>query len=173
MKKWTDAALEKSSAIAHVKATPAMLHSTLGRHGARAIRAAVLSELAMKQWQLLTDNILKGDTTIYNKPEFPKGTIEGVGFHEAPRGVLSHWVVVEDGTIKNYQAVVPTTWNASPRDTSGTLGPYESSLLGNPVADAEHPLEVLRTIHSFDPCMACAAHTFDPSGRNIAKVKVL
>ena len=173
MKKWTDAALEKISAIARVKATPAMLHSTLGRHGARAIRAAVLSELAMKQWQLLTDNILKGDTTIYNKPDFPKGTIEGVGFHEAPRGVLSHWVVVEDGTIKNYQAVVPTTWNASPRDTSGTLGPYESSLLGNPVADAEHPLEVLRTIHSFDPCMACAVHTFDPSGRNIAKVKVL
>jgi hydrogenase large subunit len=110
--KWTDAALEKISAIARVKATPAMLHSTLGRHGARAIRAAVLSELAMKQWQLLTDNILKGDTTIYNKPEFPKGTIEGVGFHEAPRGVLSHWVVVEDGTIKNYQAVVPTTWDA-------------------------------------------------------------
>lgn len=81
----------------------------------------------MKQWQLLTDNILKGDTTIYNKPEFPKGTVEGVGFHEAPRGVLSHWVVVEDGTIKNYQAVVPTTWNASPRDTSGTLGPLCSS----------------------------------------------
>jgi hydrogenase large subunit len=127
MKKWTDAALDKISAIARVKATPAMLHSTLGRHGARAIRAAVLSELAMKQWQLLTDNILKGDTTIYNKPEFPKGTIEGVGFHEAPRGVLSHWVVVEDGTIKNYQAVVPTTWNASPRDTSGTLGPLCSS----------------------------------------------
>lgn len=173
MKKWTDAALDKISAIARVKATPAMLHSTLGRHGARAIRAAVLSELALKQWQLLTDNILKGDTAIYNKPEFPKGTIEGVGFHEAPRGVLSHWVVVEDGTIKNYQAVVPTTWNASPRDTSGTLGPYESSLLQNPVADAEHPLEVLRTIHSFDPCMACAVHTFDPSGRNIAKVKVL
>lgn len=173
MKKWTDAALEKISAIARVKATPAMLHSTLGRHGTRAIRAAVLSELAMKQWRLLTDNILKGDTTIYNKPEFPKGTVEGVGFHEAPRGVLSHWVVVEDGTIKNYQAVVPTTWNASPRDTSGTLGPYESSLLGNPVADAEHPLEVLRTIHSFDPCMACAVHTFDPSGRNIAEVKVL
>jgi Ni,Fe-hydrogenase I large subunit len=90
-----------------------------------------------------------------------------------PRDLLSHWVVIEDGSIKNYQAVVPTTWTASPRDTSGTLGPYESSLLQNPVADPEHPLEVLRTIHSFDPCMACAVHTFDPSGRNIAKVKVL
>lgn len=173
MKKWTDAALDKISAIAGVRATPAMLHSTLGRHGARAIRAAVLSELAMKQWQLLTDNILKGDTTIYNKPEFPKGTIEGVGFHEAPRGVLSHWVVIENGAIKNYQAVVPTTWNASPRDSSETLGPYESSLIGNPVADIEHPLEVLRTIHSFDPCMACAVHMFDPSGNRVARVKVL
>jgi len=173
MRKWTDAALEKISAIAHVKATPAMLHSTLGRHGARAIRAAVLSELAIKQWQLLTDNILGGDTTIYNKPEFPKGTIEGVGFHEAPRGVLSHWVVIENGAIKNYQAVVPTTWNASPRDSTETLGPYESSLLGNPVADIEHPLEVLRTIHSFDPCMACAVHMFDPSGNRVARVKVL
>ncbi len=150
-----------------------MLHSTLGRHGARAIRAAVLSELALKQWQLLTDNILKGDTTVYNKPEFPQGTIEGVGFHEAPRGTLSHWVVIENGAIQNYQAVVPTTWNASPRDSKNTLGPYESSLLGNPVADIEHPLEVIRTIHSFDPCMACAVHMFDPAGNNVARVKVL
>lgn len=173
MKKWTDAALDKVSAIAGIRATPAMLHSTLGRHGARAIRAAVLSELAMKQWQLLTDNILKGDTKIFNRPEFPKGAIEGVGFHEAPRGTLSHWVVIEDSVIKNYQAVVPTTWNASPRDSSGALGPYESSLLQNPIANAEHPLEVLRTIHSFDPCMACAVHMFDPKGNNVARVKVL
>ena len=173
MVKWTDAALGKISAIAGVKATPAMLHSTLGRHGARAVRTAVLSELAVKQLALLTDNILKGDTTIYNKPEFPKGEIEGVGFHEAPRGTLSHWVVIDNGVIKNYQAVVPTTWNASPRDTSGALGPYESSLLGTPIADAQHPLEVLRTIHSFDPCMACAVHMFDPTGNNVARVKVL
>ncbi|MDP9191494.1 MAG: nickel-dependent hydrogenase large subunit [Acidobacteriota bacterium] len=173
MKKWTDAALDKVSAMAGIRATPAMLHSTLGRHGARAIRAAVLSDLAIKQWQMLTDNIVKGDTTIFNRPEFPKGTIEGVGFHEAPRGALSHWVVIEDGVIKNYQAVVPTTWNASPRDSKETLGPYEASLLQNPVADAEHPLEVLRTIHSFDPCMACAVHTFDPQGNKIAQVKVL
>ena len=173
MKQWTDAALDKVSAIAGIRATPAMLHSTLGRHGARAIRAAVLSELAMKQWQLLTDNILKGDTKIFNRPEFPKGAIEGVGFHEAPRGTLSHWVVIEDSVIKNYHAVVPTTWNASPRDSSGALGPYESSLLQNPIANAEHPLEVLRTIHSFDPCMACAVHMFDPKGNNVARVKVL
>lgn len=173
MKKWTDAALEKISAIAGVKATIPMLHSTLGRHGARAVRTAVLSELATKHWQLLTDNVLKGDTAIYNKPTFPKGEISGVGFHEAPRGTLSHWVVIDDGKIKNYQAVVPTTWNASPRDEKGVSGPYEAALLRNPIADPEHPLEVLRTIHSFDPCMACAVHTFDPAGNNIARVKVL
>ena len=173
MVKWTDAALSKISAIAKVKATPAMLHSTLGRHGARAVRTAVLSELAVKHWQLLTDNIVKGDSAIFNQPEFPKGEIEGVGFHEAPRGTLSHWVVIDNGAIKNYQAVVPTTWNASPRDSKGTSGPYEAALLGNPIADAAHPLEVLRTVHSFDPCMACAVHTFDPQGNNTAKVKVL
>ena len=172
MKKWTDAALGKISAIAKVQATPAMLHSTLGRHGARAVRTAVLSELALKQWQLLTDNVLKGDTKIFNQPTFPKGEIEGVGFHEAPRGALSHWVVIDNGKIKNYQAVVPTTWNASPRDKDGKIGPYEAALLKNPVAQAEHPLEVVRTIHSFDPYMACAVHTFDAEGKNIARVKV-
>ena len=173
MKKWTDAALAKISAIAKVNATPAMLHSTLGRHGARAVRTAVLSELALKHWQLLADNIFKGDVAIFNPPTFPKGEIEGVGFHEAPRGALSHWVVVDDGKIKNYQAVVPTTWNASPRDNEGTPGPYEAALLNNPIADEKHPLEVLRTIHSFDPCMACAVHMFDPSGNKVATVKVL
>jgi hydrogenase large subunit len=133
----------------------------------------VLSELAYKHWQLLTDNITKGDKTIFNPPAFPKGEIEGVGFHEAPRGALSHWVVIDNGKIKNYQAVVPTTWNAGPRDIKGVPGPYEASLLKNPIADAQHPLEVLRTIHSFDPCMACAVHMFDPSGNKMAQVKVL
>ena len=93
--------------------------------------------------------------------------------HEAPRGTLSHWVVIDKGAFSNYQAVVPTTWNASPRDEKGVPGPYESSLLANPVADPAKPLEVLRTVHSFDPCMACACHTFDVSGREIAQVKVL
>jgi len=96
-----------------------------------------------------------------------------MGFHEAPRGMLSHWVVIDDGKIKNYQAVVPTTWNASPRDAKGNPGPYEASLLKNPVADSNHPLEVIRTVHSFDPCMSCAVHTFDPDGSEVANVKVL
>ncbi len=172
-KKWTDAALDRISAVAGRKVGVADLHSTLGRHGARCIRAAMLSDLAIKHWELLVDNIGKGDTTIHNPPHFPSGTIEGVGTHEAPRGTLSHWVVVKDGKIDNYQAVVPTTWNASPRDEHGNPGPYEASLLHNPIADPELPLEVLRTVHSFDPCMACAVHTFDPEGNKIAKVKAL
>lgn len=96
-----------------------------------------------------------------------------MGFHAAPRGTLSHWVVIADGRIKNYQAVVPSTWNAGPRDANGVIGPYESSLLDNPVVDPERPLEVLRTVHSFDPCIACAIHMVDTEQREIVQVKVL
>jgi hydrogenase large subunit len=145
----------------------------LGRDAARAIRCAMLSDLATDHWTKLVNNIAKGDTDIYVHPEFPKGEIRGVGFHEAPRGTLSHWVVIENGVITNYQAVVPTTWNASPRDERGIPGPYEASLAGNPVADPEQPLEMLRTVHSFDPCLACAVHTLDPEGREISRIKVL
>jgi hydrogenase large subunit len=173
MTKWATRALENVGAIAGRKVGPEVLHSTLGRHAARAIRAAVLSELAIKHWQLLVDNVLGGDVKTFVPPVFPKHAVEGMGFHEAPRGTLSHWLVVKNGTIENYQAVVPTTWNASPRDADGTPGPYEASLLRNPVAQPDHPLEVIRTIHSFDPCMACAVHTFDPDGTKIATVKAL
>jgi hydrogenase large subunit len=172
-RKWTDYALGLMSTIGGRKFTVKDLQSTMGRHVARAIRAAMLTELADKHWNLLVGNIAKGDTAIYNAPVFPSGTVEGVGTHEAPRGLLSHWVVVNNGKIENYQAVVPSTWNASPRDAKGQHGPYEASLLHNPIADSERPLEVLRTIHSFDPCLACAVHTFDPEGKQIVKVKVL
>jgi hydrogenase large subunit len=172
-KKWTDAALEKISAVGKRKVTVNDLQSTMGRHVARAIRCAMLSELAQKHWEYLVTNISSGDTAVFNPPKFPDGEVEGVGTHEAPRGTLSHWVVLRNGRLSNYQAVVPTTWNASPRDDRGVPGPYETSLLGNPVIDAERPLEVLRTVHSFDPCMACACHTYDPSGKPIATVKVL
>jgi len=171
--RWATKTLDTAGAVAKTKLTPAVLHSTLGRHAARMIRTCVLSELALKQWGLLANNIAKGDTAIFNPPTFPKGVVKGFGFHEAPRGALSHWVVIDDGKIKNYQAVVPSTWNAGPRDEKGQPGPYEASLLGNPIADPEKPLEVLRTIHSFDPCLACAIHTLDPEGREIARVKVL
>jgi hydrogenase large subunit len=104
---------------------------------------------------------------------FPKGEVSGVGFHEAPRGVLSHWVVLKDGKITNYQAVVPTTWNAAPRNEGDVPGPYEASLLNTPVADPERPLEVLRTVHSFDPCLACAVHVLDAEGNQVVKVRAL
>jgi hydrogenase large subunit len=162
-----------ASSIAKTKIPLTALHSTLGRHLARAIRCAVLAELSLKHWGLLVGNIAKGDLTIWNKPVFPKGEVKGFGFHEAPRGTLSHWVVIRDGRIANYQAVVPSTWNAGPRDSQGQMGPYEASLVGNPVADNERPLEVVRTIHSFDPCLACAIHAFDPQGNETATVKVL
>jgi hydrogenase large subunit len=147
------------------------LHSTIGRIAARAVRCAVLHDELVNQWQLLVDNIGKGDTTTFNKPIFPKGEQRGFGFHEAPRGTLSHWVVIQDGKIKNYQCVVPSTWNAGPRDSKDALGPYEASLVGNPIADPDKPLEVLRTVHSFDPCIACAVHMVDSRRKEIVKVR--
>ena len=172
-RKWAGAALEKASAIAGTRLGPEVLHSTLGRHAARAVRAAMIADIAPKHWQMLADNIGSGDTETFVDPVFPQGEVRGFGFHEAPRGTLSHWVVIRDGKIANYQAVVPSTWNAGPRDERGQMGPYEASLVGNPVADTERPLEVLRTVHSFDPCLACAIHTQDPEGRELARVRAL
>ena len=171
--RWATKTLEVAGKIAGANLGPAILHSTLGRHAARMIRTCVINEIALKHWELLANNIGKGDTTIFNKPEFPSGEQRGFGFHEAPRGTLSHWVVVKDGKIANYQAVVPSTWNAGPRDGKNRPGPYEASLMGNPVANPELPLEVLRTVHSFDPCIACAIHTLDVEGKPIATVKTL
>ena len=149
------------------------LHSTIGRHAARAVRCGVMMDTLKQQWQKLVDNIGTGDTDTFNPPVFPKGEIRGFGFHEAPRGTLSHWVVIEDGKIKNYQAVVPSTWNSGPRDQNDEIGPYEASLMDNPVADPEKPLEVLRTVHSFDPCIACAIHMVDTEQQEIVKVQAL
>ena len=169
---WTDTAFNRIAAVNGLKVTPDDLQSTMGRYLCRAIRSSILSDLALEHLQLLTTNILNGDDTTYNAPKFPTGEIMGMGMHEAPRGSLSHWVVIEKGAFTNYQAVVPTTWNASPRDEKGVPGPYESSLIGTPVVEAEKPLEVLRTVHSFDPCMACSCHTLDANGKEIAQVKV-
>ncbi|MCW9035702.1 MAG: nickel-dependent hydrogenase large subunit [Alphaproteobacteria bacterium] len=149
------------------------LNSTIGRHAARAIRCGVMMDVLRDQWTKLVENIASGDLDTFNSPVFPKGEIEGFGFHEAPRGALSHWVVIEDAKIKNYQAVVPSTWNAGPRDSDDQPGPYEQSLMDNPIADPENPLEVLRTVHSFDPCIACAIHMVDTEKKEIVKVKAL
>ena len=169
-KKYATGALDLVSSIAGTPVGLEAMHSTIGRHAARAIGCAVQSDEMVKQWDLLVANMAKGDLTTFNKPVFPKGEQMGVGFHEAPRGVLSHWVVIEDGKIKNYQCVVPTTWNAAPRNEKDQPGAYEACLLDNPVADPEKPLEVLRTVHSFDPCLACAVHVVDEEQRPVVTV---
>ena len=172
-RKFASKVLDTVSFLAGTKVGLEALHSTIGRHAARAIRCAVQHDALVRQWQLLVDNISRGDYDTFNPPTFPKGEQRGVGFHEAPRGALSHWVVIENGTIKNYQAVVPSTWNAGPRNNEDVPGPYEASLVGTPIADPKKPLEVLRTIHSFDPCLACAIHLVDRNNREIVRVKVL
>jgi hydrogenase large subunit len=169
-KKYLDQALALASKLAGVQVTVPMLHSTIGRHAARAVRAAVMHDGLADMWQQLVDNIASGDTAIYNKPEFPAGEQKGFGFHEAPRGMLSHWVVIDSGKIKNYQCVVPSTWNLCPRNGEDSPGPVESSIKGNPIADPVKPLEVLRTVHSFDPCIACAIHVIDAKGDKISTV---
>jgi hydrogenase large subunit len=149
------------------------IHSTMGRLFCRGARAHLMADISLDNLDKLIANIASGDKTYANPTEIPKGEYRGVGFHEAPRGTLSHWIVIKNKKIENYQAVVPSTWNAAPRNDKGQLGPYEASLVGNPIADTSKPLEVLRTIHSFDPCIACAVHTIDPEGNEITKVKVL
>ncbi|MDE2182716.1 MAG: nickel-dependent hydrogenase large subunit [Alphaproteobacteria bacterium] len=165
--------IEVASKVAGTRIPLGALHSTIGRIAARAVRCAVLHEALQNQWQLLMDNIAKGDFHTFNRPVFPKGEVRGFGYHEAPRGVLSHWVVIKDGKIDNYQCVVPSTWNAGPRDNNDAPGPYEASLVDTPVADAKRPLEVLRTLHSFDPCIACAVHLVDGEQRPIVQVKAM
>lgn len=172
-KKYVDLTLQRVSSLAGAKVGIEALHSTIGRIAARAVRCAVLYDTLKQQWQALIENIANGDVKTFNRPVFPKGEQRGFGFHEAPRGTLSHWIVIQDGRIMNYQAVVPSTWNAGPRNGDDALGPYEASLIGNPVADPEKPLEILRTVHSFDPCMACAIHLVDNKKNEIVRVKAV
>jgi Ni,Fe-hydrogenase I large subunit len=116
----------------------------------------------------LDDNMSHGNVTMHNgdmwNPDSWPKHAEGFGFHEAPRGALGHWIEIEDKKIVNYQCVVPSTWNAGPRDASGQRGAYEAALVGTPIADPERPLEILRTVHSFDPCLACAVHVVQANG---------
>ncbi len=171
--KYAAETLERVSAIAGAQVGIEAMHSTIGRHAARAISCAVQMDEIGNQWDLLVGNMAKGDLATFNRPVFPKGEQRGMGFHEAPRGMLSHWVVIEDGKIRNYQCVVPTTWNAAPRNEQDAPGAYEACLLDNPVADPEHPLEVLRTVHSFDPCLACAVHVLDTEHDQTVTVKAV
>jgi hydrogenase large subunit len=158
-----------NGALKALNAPPTVLFSTLGRIAARALEAQLMAGQLEKWVDQLDDNLAHGKTTIFNPirwdpASWPKSA-SGKGWHEAPRGSLGHWVEIENKAIKNYQAVVPTTWNAGPRDGQGQRGAYEAALLNTPVADPNRPLEILRTVHSFDPCIACAVHVIDAEGR--------
>lgn len=166
-----------AGALQRLKVPPGALMSTLGRVLARGLETQLMAQYSLELVGMLRDNIGNGDLAIadtakWDPSSWPAGQARGVGFHEAPRGGLSHWVVIENGRISNYQAVVPSTWNASPRDEKGNPGAYEAALVGTPVFDPKRPLEILRTLHSFDPCMACAAHIYDADGRSIVEVRV-
>ena len=148
------------------------LFSTLGRTAARGLETVVIGD-SMQGWiNELKENIKKGDTKTYQKWDFPKGTVRGRGLNDIPRGALGHWIEIEGKKIKNYQYVVPSTWNLGPRDGKGQLGPVENALLDTPIADPKNPLEVLRTVHSFDPCIACAVHIIDPDTNEVYKFDI-
>lgn len=147
------------------------LFSTLGRTAARGIETQLVAGWSLEFFDQLMKNLENGDSRMANpvmweNENWPKKA-QGVGLTEAPRGALAHFIVIENNRVKNYQMVVPTTWNASPRDENDNLSPYESALIGTPIHDANQPLEILRTIHSFDPCLACAVHLYDEDGKYV------
>ena len=149
----------------------AALFSALGRTAARAIETLVIAK-ETENWVLeLVRNLKKGDTRTVTEWKMPYEA-EGFGLNDVPRGALGHWIEIEDKKIKNYQMVVPSTWNLGPRDTTGQLGPVEQALIGTPVADPKKPLEILRTVHSFDPCIACGVHVIDPQTNEVYKFRV-
>jgi Ni,Fe-hydrogenase I large subunit len=162
--------------LAKFKAPPTALFSTLGRIAARALESQLLANHIVGWIEELRANMEHGDLRMHNGEKWDPRTwarsVRGYGLFEAPRGSLGHWVEIENNVIKNYQAVVPTTWNAGPRDAKGRRGPYETALLKTPVADPERPLEILRTVHSFDPCLACAVHVVDARGRTYARRQI-
>ncbi len=153
------------------------LFSTLGRTAARTLESKILADAMQGWYDQLIANIKAGDVRTFNEQYWEPSTwpkhMQGVGLMEAPRGGLSHWIVIDDAKISNYQAVVPSTWNAGPRDTKGQPGAYEAALQDNHVMhDPKQPIEILRTIHSFDPCIACAVHVTDPDGEELVQVKI-
>jgi hydrogenase large subunit len=152
------------------------LFSTLGRTAARGIEALYCADLQVQQFDKLMASLKAGDTSTANVEKWEPSTwpqeAKGVGFTEAPRGALGHWIKIKDTKIDNYQCVVPTTWNGSPRDAKGQIGAFEASLMNTPMAKADQPLEILRTLHSFDPCLACSTHVMSPEGQELSKVTV-
>lgn len=154
-----------TEALAALKAPASVLFSTLGRTAARAIESRLTARWGIDFYNQLLANIKAGDTRTFTRDKWEPASwptmCKGVGTSEAPRGALAHWIVIKDQKIANYQLVVPSTWNASPRDAKGQRSAYEASLIGTPVHDPQQPLEIIRTIHSFDPCLACAVHLYE------------
>ncbi|SFC93354.1 nickel-dependent hydrogenase large subunit [Flavobacterium phragmitis] len=162
------------STLSKLQVPVGALFSTLGRTATRALESQLVANWNLEFFDNLIDNIKKGDTKMANMEKWETSTwpkeAQGVGLVEAPRGALSHWIVIKDAKVANYQQVVPSTWNASPRDPKGQRSPYESTLINTPVANPELPLEIIRTIHSFDPCIACAVHLYDENGDIIKEI---
>lgn len=161
----------------HLGVGPEALFSTLGRVAARGIETLVIAEELGSWINELETNMNNGNLTIHNGTLWDPSTwpaeATGWGITEAPRGALGHWVQIKDGSIARYQCVVPSTWNGSPRDAIGQRGPWEEALIGTPVADPAKPVEILRTIHSFDPCMACAVHVVDADHRELTRIQIV
>ncbi len=153
-----------------------VLFSTLGRTAARGLETKLLADWGLEFIDQLLANIKAGDTRMANMEKWDPSTwpdeAKGVGYMEAPRGGLAHWIVIKNQKTERYQMVVPTTWNAGPRDPKGQMSPYESALLGTPIADPANPVEILRTIHSFDPCLACAVHLYDKHGNHVGRISI-
>ncbi|UFW50975.1 MULTISPECIES: nickel-dependent hydrogenase large subunit [Bradyrhizobium] len=152
------------------------LFSTLGRTAARALECQWAAHQMRYFQDKLVIHIKAGNTATADvskwKPESWHKEAKGYGFSEAPRGALGHWIKIKGAKIDNYQCVVPTTWNGSPRDPKGNIGAFEAALIGTPMVDPQRPLEILRTIHSFDPCLACSTHVMSPDGQEMASVNV-
>ncbi len=165
-----------TDALGALKAPPSVLFSTLGRTAARAIESQLAAKWGLEFFDTLLANIKAGDSRTFTREKWEPSTwpkvAKGVGCTEAPRGALAHWIVIGDQKIANYQLVVPSTWNASPRDGKGQRSAYEASLIGTPVHDPHQPLEIIRTIHSFDPCLACAVHLYEDK-KEIARHELL
>jgi hydrogenase large subunit len=156
---------------------PAALFSTLGRTAARGIETVLIARRMQHWYDQLVDRVRNGDSATFTKDKWEPGAwpakAEGYGYLDAPRGALGHWVQIEDGKVTRYQCVVPSTWNCSPRDAQGQMGPYEAALTdAHPLVDPARPLEILRTIHSFDPCLACGVHVLDTEGNTLSEVKI-
>jgi len=165
-----------TEALGALKVPPTALFSTLGRTAARGLETRLCVHWLMAEYEKLIANLKAGDSAVADtsrwEPSSWPADAKGYGFTEAPRGALAHWIHIKDTKIENYQIVVPSTWNASPKDGKGQHGAYEAALLNTPMADPKRPLEILRTIHSFDPCLACASHVFGPNGEKLAEIKV-